>query len=210
MVFGTQTLRGAPLALFCASFGCALDVANQPKDTASTIPTLPPTTAIEPQASLSGRYEGAARADAGGWAGSESFVVEDDTGLVLCRWTWQTQDTSSEAMPPDCNTSTGDVCVFWHTIQLQGGRDETETEEGESACAGFRDAARLLPDGGLITYGFASDIGSASAKTGVSGRLLRYAWPQPPLPGAWLEFSEPARWSGGELSYVIPVDLDLL
>ena len=70
--------------------------------------------------------------------------------------------------------------------------------------------ALLLPDGGEITYGYAETQDDSKTQKPGAGRLLRYVWPKPPLPGAWLEFSEAAQWSDGELSYRIPVELDLL
>ena len=192
------------------SASCTHDTLPNARDTASTIPTLPPTTNIEPEGFRVGYYEGKAVVDALGWSGTESFVVQDEIGTVLCRWTWRTEHITHDEPSEPCATDNGDACSFWHTVQLQEGLDETPKDNEGLDCEAFRDVAVLLPDGGAITYGFATTDDGRTTKTAGVGRLLRYAWAEPPLPGAWLEFSEPAQWSNGELSYFIPVDMDLL
>ena len=207
---GRQTLRVALSVLVCVSASCALEPPEAVRDTSAAIPTLPPNTTTAPETPRTAFYEGEADAGSSTWSGTESFVVVDETGVVLCRWTWQTERQASAATPEVCEADDGRACLFWHTVSLRNGRDETEGEQTTPGCSDFREVALLLPDGGEVTYGFVASDDTSQPETAVEGRLLRYAAPDPPLPGGWLAFPESARWTDGALEYLIPINMDLI
>ena len=205
---GRQTPRVALSVLFCVSAACALEPPEVVQDTSAAIPTLPPNTATAPQTERVAFYEGKAIADSERWSGSESFVVQDGTGAVLCRWTWQTERQTSAATTETCESDDGRPCLFWHTVRLQQGRDETVGEQASPGCNAYREEAFLLPEGGEVTYGFVTSDDTSQPETAVEGRLLRYVAPDPPLPGEWLAFPESARWTDGALEYLIPINME--
>lgn len=206
---GPRNLRNALMAAIGFAVACIPGDPSPAREANDAIPTLDATTPIEPSDTLVGRYEGVAQVTTDGWEGTESFVVEDTSGVERCRWTWRTESTAEAESPAPCQTTRGEPCLFWHTVRFFDGADDTSSSDAGTDCTTYRDAATLLPDGEPVTYGFAQVMSGDTGSDDTTGYLLRYVWPEPPLPGLWLAFDEPAQWFKDELRYQIPVDLDV-
>lgn len=128
--------------------------------------------------------------------GTESLEIRDGDGLLLCRWTWDTDSvTHGQALPTaeDCALPDGSPCQFAHAVVLTGGREEGTDTGTETDCAPFRSLYPMQPDGGLKGYGYGS--------SGKGGYLLVFADNPAPEPDLWIPLLGAGTYAGEVLEY---------